>query len=536
MRLLELSCLPCRGRRTHTSQNAFRGLGLGLTVLITGCSQNVRAHEPILLDGRFSEWSGAATVIEDPADALGSAIDIGTVLGLDEPGWLYLSLDLGNEVNAQSLPGTLELLFDTDADESTGGAIRSMDGVDLVLEISQTEDPLVPGRGSGFALRRVGAGGVKGPTVRYALGVTAAPSWAASRIEVRISRRGGEGLPAFGSDLRLMAVYSLEGSLEDETEVGAYAFRTAAGALRRTSAGVRLAKPEGSLRVAQWNVASESFLENADGFARVLAAIEPDVILLDEVAGGITANEMEAFFAIDPLVGLGRWRFVLGESGGRQRTVVATRGREIRPADAMLRVRYPEGALEALGDLMPAGFERLLELEAARGISSTGAWVEVDGVEVLFVPVDLQSQGWTGSPHDLLRTLQAGTVTGHVSTALEGRAAPVVIGGDLNLVGSRDPLVALITGLDVDRSDLTTVDAERLGERTLTTWRNPQGIFAPGRLDFLLIPDAAVSVANSFVFTSEDLDGETLDRLGLERDLSVSISDHLVVVADLRLR
>jgi len=55
-------------------------------------------------------------------------------------------------------------------------------------------------------------------------------------------------------------------------------------------------------------------------------------------------------------------------------------------------------------------------------------------------------------------------------------------------------------------------------------------------LDFLLVPDAAATVTNSFVFGTEDLDPATLQRLSLERELSASLSDHLVVTVDLAFR
>ena len=108
-----------------------------------------------------------------------------------------------------------------------------------------------------------------------------------------------------------------------------------------------------------------------------------------------------------------------------------------------------------------------------------------------------------------------------------------MIGGDLNIVGSRTPLFTLVRRLDVDGSDLAPVDAERLGERTLTTWRNPNDVFTPGRLDYLLVSDAVVSTSNAFVFATEDLDEGTLAELGLEPGLSLALSDHLPVVADL---
>jgi endonuclease/exonuclease/phosphatase family metal-dependent hydrolase len=506
------------------------------------------------VDGKFDEWSSAATILEDGTDAPGSTIDLGSILGLDDAHWLYLSLDLGREVNVQSLPGTLKLLVDADAGgPQTGSALHGMDGVDLVVELSQTDVPLVAGRGSGFALRAISEAGTMGAAVRYALGVTAAPSWAASRFEFRMSRLGVPGLPTLEAAIRLKAVYVVEDQVEEETPVGSYTFRTAKDEPTPAPTGDglndRLAKSEGSVRVAQWNASSGSFTRNSEGFARVLAAIAPDVILLDELPGGITREALRNFFALESLGRLGTWQFVLGEAGGRQRTVVAALDREIRPAQSMRSIRYPDGALERLRGLNVAEFDpssdmgteralfdRLLDLEAERHLSATGAWVEVAGQEVLFVPLDLQSAGWTGSPRDQLRALQARTIHDHIVRENGPNGRPVVIGGDFNLVGAREPLLTLAQGLDVDGSELTPVDAPRLGERTYVTWRNAEGLFAPGRLDFLLVPDAAATVTNSFVFGTEDLDPATLQRLSLERELSASLSDHLVVTVDLAFR
>lgn len=351
-----------------------------------------------------------------------------------------------------------------------------------------------------------------------------------------MSRRGAVGLPALGTGLPLKAVYVVEDRVGEETRVGSYTFRTAMAEPTPSSSGDRLAKSEGSVRVAQLNVSEGSFLSNREGFARILGAIAPDVILLDEVTGAVSPNALENFFALKPLSDLGAWRFVLGQGGGRQRTVVAARDREIRAAASMRRVSYADGALEALNGISDAGFDRLLEWEAERDLSATGAWVEVSGQDVLFVPLDLQSAGWVGSPQDRLRTLQAQTIHDHILTESGRNGRPVVIGGDLNLVGSLDPLLTLIQGLDVDGSDLAPVDAPRIGERTYVTWRNARGLFAPGRLDFLFVPDAVATVTNSFVFGTEDFDPEMLRRLNLERELSASISDHLVVTVDLSFR
>jgi hypothetical protein len=160
----------------------------------------------------------------------------------------------------------------------------------------------------------------------------------------------------------------------------------------------------------------------------------------------------------------------------------------------------------------------------------------VHGNDVLFVALDLQSTGWIDSAEDRLRVLQAVTVRDRARTALARRAAtppPVaVIAGDLNLVGSPAPLDTLLSTL----AALAPVDAERLGERSLATWRNPGAPFAPGRLDYVLVPGTRLEAVNAFVFSTEDLPTAVLERLGLEAELSGRLSDHLVLVADLAAR
>ena len=515
-----------------------------LPTVLAACGQ---AESPppvgVLVDGLFDEWTTAATIIDDPPDAPDSPVDFLSVQGLDEPGWLFLALDIGNEVTLQSLPGTVHLLLDTDAEASTGGTLYGVDGVDLVVDFSQTLEPLAERRGLGFALRVVGADGTPVAIPRHSLGLTALPTSSAPRFEIRISRRGASRVEPFGARLRLAAVYSEAGEVLDQTLIGSYRFRTSSGPPTVPSVGARLARAPGSVRVAQWNVSWQDFPPRAEDFARVLAALEPDVILLDELPGDLnagqiamTSEQLTAFFMSEPLARLGTWRFVYGESGGYQRALVAARDRDIRPAEPMTHVRHPVGALEALLAGAPADLRRFLEFDDQSGPPAAGAWVELDGQEVLFVAMDLQSRGWLGSPRDLHRRVQATTIRDHIAAALGDSGAPVVIGGDLNLVGSRAPLFALVRSLDVDGSDLVAVDAERLGERSLTTWRNPDDVFLPGRLDYVLVADAGLSVTNAFVFATEDLDDATLVRLGLTRGLSLQLSDHLVSVVDVRLR
>jgi endonuclease/exonuclease/phosphatase family metal-dependent hydrolase len=153
---------------------------------------------------------------------------------------------------------------------------------------------------------------------------------------------------------------------------------------------------------------------------------------------------------------------------------------------------------------------------------------------VLFVPVDLQSAGYDGSFQDELRILQARTLRDFVEEAVtaSGSKSALVIGGDLNLVGSRAPLDLLAGGLD-HGSDLIPVDTYRLTDRSMATWRNDATPFSPGRLDFVLISGSTLSVDRAFPFDAEEISEDLLTMLGVRPEVSRRTSDHLPLVVDL---
>jgi endonuclease/exonuclease/phosphatase family metal-dependent hydrolase len=504
----------------------------------------------VFVDGIFDEWSESTLLIEDPRDAPGSEVDLRSIHLQHDDSWMYLAVDFGQEVNAQSLPGSVIFLLDTNP--GSGGEVHGMSGVDLMLELSHVADPAADVRGQGFALRAVSGSGLGTAASSYELGVVVAPTWSANRFEMRVSRAGSTDpvLPRIGDRLRIGAVYVEQGAILDRTTVAEYEATaspsTSEGAQRDSSdprsrsVEDRLARPTGTTRVAQMNVSGRSFDRGMDDFARALAAVDPDVLLLDELSGDIEESALRDFFDLPSLKALGTWSFVVGTSGGRQRAAVATRTGRVRPAEGVRDVRYAAGAIDALKRSAPEAFHPALDREESGGLSAAAGWISIGEREVLFAAVDLQSQGWIGSAFDRLRTLQAETLRDHIVREVEfhdgGPMSPIVIGGDLNMVGSRVPLHALTTGLPSAGEVLETLRAERLGERTLSTWRNPGAPFAPGRLDFILVSPSSLEAQNAFVFATEDLAPGELLRLDLERGLSGELSDHLIVVADLRLR
>ena len=303
-----------------------------------------------------------------------------------------------------------------------------------------------------------------------------------------------------------------------------------------------MARTPNALRVVTWNVSDENFRDRPEAFRRVLAALAPDVLLLDEVFAEVTQGELVRFG--DMLAGEEGpgWDWWLAVGGGRQRTVVGARGLRLQGEADLARVDHEPGALEGwqreVGDQpeaprMPPP-SRLARAEADGGLSATGAWVSVDGRDILFVPVDLQSAGYDGSPRDRLRELQARTLNRSLASVLANRPdAGLVIGGDLNLVGSARPLAHLRSGLGSGGNDLGVARLPRLRDRSLVTWRATRegDPFSPGRLDYVLYRESVLQVERAFVFDAADLSPEALRLLGVRTSDTLE-SDHLPLVVD----
>ncbi|MFN9968507.1 MAG: hypothetical protein ACK58T_01295, partial [Phycisphaerae bacterium] len=119
-----------------------------------------------------------------------------------------------------------------------------------------------------------------------------------------------------------------------------------------------------------------------------------------------------------------------------------------------------------------------------------------------------------------------------VKQASRADAASIrILGGDINLVGSRNPLDLLRADIDLDASDMTPADPAVLGDNTYYTWRDWNTGFSPGRLDWLTYSDATATIVQSFVLDTRRLTPASLSSMGLTTESS-DVSDHLPVVID----
>lgn len=471
----------------------------------------------VRIDGEWADWAAVGVRWRESAvDDLPHAPAAIRIRHDDSA--LYLHLTVADTINLQAMPGTLRLALDGDGRAETGAVVDGMEGVDRVVEHSYRAPN---GRWQGIRVRTLPNGEWRDS---YGAGFWYAPTSSDRRFEIRLARRPADG-PPIGDRISVrLSALDTNGTVRRSTPVLAATLPPAPARVHR-AAVAELAKSPGALRAVTWNVGDDGPLLEPEGFRRTLAALDPDLVLFDELSPAIDTAWLLAL-----LPGRERWRVLLGTGGGRQRTAVAS----IYPIafhPALTRVAYPDSLRHLLGLPMSRQMEADIRGAPSDDAPTMGAVIEAMGLEILAVPVDLICCGGFQGAEERARRMTALALRDAVARAVETDPVDaVVIGGDLNLVGSRRPLEVLRRGLDpIDRADLALAPAPRLDRASNATWFAPTP-FPPGRLDFLLVSPSRLAIARSFAFHPGDLVPGAAAALGLDRPAR---TDHLPVVADL---
>jgi endonuclease/exonuclease/phosphatase (EEP) superfamily protein YafD len=489
-----------------------------LPFLCTACGDPPAPAGPlIVIDGELADWDTVPTLLVDPSENGPGAVDLGEVrIGSDDSA-VYFALDFGRTVNAQAMQGSVRLELDTDGDAATGGVESGMAGADRTIVFSSHR--LFGGPvGSGVETTSPGV---------YGIGFDYAPTWASRYFEVRIDRT------AFTADtLRGRLSYMTpDGATADETDVFTAALRPPVGrSARQADAAAVSRSPDAELRLLSWNVGDRGPVTATEAFDRLMRALEPDVILLDEVARDIDAEWFERLFASFG----GNWTVVRGESGGRQTALIASR-LPLEPVASLASVEYPDSIYR-----LSESSSRQLQLDLATGPADRmpvlGAMLETGSSRLLLVTLDLPCCGYAGSAEDQARIVMADAINRAVSeTVAAADPTGVIVAGDFNLVGSRTPLDRLLTGLDPADGDLAPVRALRSNGASAATWWNPSDRFPPGRLDWVLHSQTLEPV-RAFVFDASDVTAAAAQSLGIEAADSDAVSDHRPVIVDFAVR
>ncbi|MCH2138118.1 MAG: endonuclease/exonuclease/phosphatase family protein [Phycisphaerales bacterium] len=462
-----------------------------MPLLIHAClvAASLTTADPVVLDGTFDDWG----VVDGPTPALQGARDAQ---------WVYLHLQIdGAPVNLQGLDEPAVLLLNIDGDTKTGSRNLALNGADLEIVFSPKQ-----GRRSGGAQVRLGGGDLATPD---AIDFLYAPTTAATQFEMRIPR----DIAIADSTMAVAEVvpWAIAGSLGSASgEITLHTDRPSP----TSHVNDIPATVTGGTRVVSWNVEFGGLIENPDPFVRILSALQPDVLLLQELEPD---QEADAIAAVLRRGVPGDWHVHLGPVGGRLRSAVAS--------------RLPAAPIPMLDALQRRD-------TTDRGVRAASLAVEVPGTgRVLMTSLHLKCCGSAHGPEDMTRiaevlAVKQAVAAAHAHTPFDA----AVIGGDLNLVGSTVPLdlltmdgEAMLGGV----GDLAVANAMRPAGGGLQTWNKDGQRYTPGRLDWITYTAASVHAAHAFVLATDECTPEALQRAGLKASDAEDAADHLPVVVDL---
>ena len=299
------------------------------------------------------------------------------------------------------------------------------------------------------------------------------------------------------------------------------------------------------LRVVSYNVLWDSIFPDrdatqADKFARVVNALAPDILNLQEIGNPFSvlppksASDVQNLMnTIAPLAGGASWYV---HKGG----------------DNVIVSKYPLSLTRTNTD--PSG-------NKYQAIALVDLPDDQFPNDFYLMNNHYKCCGSEGGSEDALRQQQSDAIVswlhdvrtpgGYVNLA---PGTPFAVVGDLNMVGGLGSLNTLIDGNiydeanygsdsppDWDGSFLT--DAHPVHNTTGSTdytWRDDSSQFAPGRLDYVIYSDSVLDVENKFVLNTVSMTSAQREASGLQqKDVTLGNStsnfDHLPLVVDFRI-
>jgi hypothetical protein len=442
--------------------------------------------QTLLIDGQTHDWPPTQVVVSDPAGDATGEMDLTEIAGLIVGDVLTLRVRFAS---------TLNLVAGASAEPDLLIVVESQPGLSVELAAR------------GRTLTRRDTGDVlTWDSVRY----VSAPTFASDVFEIRLDFASLGGLMPAGASVSVEGADALAEPLvvartppssdPPHTTADASAGQSVPGA---TPAQVVTERVR-DFRLISLNTLRTGLSDPVRGPAlhRLIVATQGDVLILQEEYNSTAAQVQATLNEIRPLADGNSWQ-------------VHKRG---------------DNVIASIWDL-----EALPNLDA----SYAAAAVMTSDGPVVVLSIHPKCCGFIGSPEDLQRIGQTERMAQLVEEVRSGKHnsgvdltnAPVIIGGDWNLVGSRTPL-DLLTEPNLARMGELTLP--RRASADLVTWRELGGRgFPPGRLDLFVFDTGRLAVPYAEVWDTGTMAPERLARLGLSETDSRA-SDHLLLVADFR--
>lgn len=487
--------------KTNLSLGSSYLLVLILLLLHINCSTPI---DQIYLDGEFTDWHHLSPLYQDQiGDQEPGHLDFGKIWMTNDSYSLYLRIEVGTEINLQN-DNDLALFVDTDGDPTSGKYVNGI-GADLIYEFG----------------KRHGVFFSETDTIHIshsAIGLVTFPTVTSNQFEIAIKRSSmpDNRTQLFrGKGIRLLIMEETVGGdvLPDKPGGVKYMFREK---VPRQKAPVSIKKRDpGSIRVMTNNALSDGMFKPGQfaAISKIIRAVQPEIVTFQEIYNYDAEAVLQQIEKIIPSTDGQPWYSM---KGGRDIVVIS---------------RFP--------------------IEAGTSIDGNGAFlIDVSRwfkSKLLLIGAHLpccgNNEGRRNEIDALMMFLrQSKDGQGGIPLA---ENTPIILLGDLNLVGDSQQLRTLLTG-DIQ-------DTVRFGPKMIPdwdgsgfadlmpyctnvpfsfTWYDPNASFGPGRLDFMIYSDSVIEPVKKFVLFTPALPADSLTKYDLSADDALNASDHLPVVAD----
>lgn len=429
----------------------------------------------VIVDGDTSDWPVDATIVTDPVGDLQTGTQDFVGLRVTNDAYnLYLLVEFNSPVNLRTID--LRLYIDADNDPGTGMLVSGR-GMDFSWDFDQN-------RGTSTLTSR-------GDIGRGNLIERVAPDALATRHEIAVSL---EALPAARTGEPIHIALIEENSFDRIPDIGSTLPYVLTGPLAVQPVPIDTNRTTGTVRIVSWNVLYDSPFKAANqaAFIRILTALQPDIVMFQEIYNTPTDTVVSYFRNYLQIPQGQTWHAA-------------------RQGDCITVSRFPiEGSWSASNNIVSRH----------------------DTVQALGSHLLIGNAHFPCCENESGRVLESGTMLQVIGSRLAdpvGAPQAVIIGGDLNSGGIAPELIKLTTEL----LPLEMASPRHVFEYDQFTWGSLGSSWGSSRLDFLLFDPATLFRHKAFIVDTDMLPADALAEMGLLAG-DTFISDHLPLVFDVR--
>lgn len=451
----------------------------------------------ISMDGYFADWMHLTPVYANPGHS-----SFGKLWAANDERFLFLMIEIKTEINLQN-DNRLMLYLDTDNNKTTGKQVHGI-GAELEWQFGEKT-------GSFFTEKRTYS--LRHNDIR----LVTMPTITSTRFEIALDRN------ARPANFQLLFSYNTIG-IAIENRANSEFIPAAEQSITYTFdnsplpavSPISLKKQDKNhLRVLTYNILRDNLfkIEKRQYFNRILKAIQPDVIGFEEIHNHSAKQTVKLIETTLPSPRGQKWFCSKVEPD-----IVAVSRFPIKKT-------YPiEGNGAFLIDLGPKYDSDLLLIVAH---PPSGSRNEQRQREIDAIMASIRDAKCQGGVLDLKTN------------------TPILIIGDMNLVGYAEQLRTFLTGKilnqnrygasfkpDWDGTDFTALLPRQTDLLMAYTWYDEDNAFSPGRLDYIIYSDSVVKPVNHFVLFTPEMSADSLAHYELKSQDVVQASDHLPVVGD----